>query len=507
MENYVEFKNISKAFVGVQALNDISFRADGGEVCALLGENGAGKSTLLKILSGDQQASSGQYYINGEEVKFNSPVEALKAGISVIYQERQLVGDLTVTENVFMEDLCRNKLGIVNFGKSHSEIRKLIDLFQMPFSPYAKANTLSVAHQQMVEIMKAYRRNSTIIAFDEPTASLSDSEIEVLFALIEKLKQEGKVILYVSHRLKEIFKITDKIIILKDGCFVESIRTKDAAEDHLVSKMVGRSIGDVFNTLDRNNKIGNVVLEAKHLNSDCVHDVSFTLHRGEVLGFAGLVGAGRSETMRAIFGADRLRSGEVYIEGKIQKIKSPKNAIDAGIGVCPEDRKEQGLVLGRSIQENLTIPILKTLAKAGVISRRNERRLSRQAVDKYRIKTHSIDKLAMELSGGNQQKVILGRWLLANLKVLILDEPTKGIDVGAKAEIYQMICDLAKSGLGVIFISSELQEVVNISDHVIVMCEGRVSGELKREELSEEKILKMAMRESVPDNKAMQEGN
>jgi ABC-type sugar transport system ATPase subunit len=501
MENYVEFKNIGKAFVGVQALNDISFRADGGEVCALLGENGAGKSTLLKILSGAHQASSGQYYINGQEVKFHAPVEALKAGVSVIYQERQLFGDLTVTENVFMDNLNRNKMGIVNFRKSHIDMQKILDLFQLHFSPYAKVNTLSVACQQMVEIMKAYRRNSTIIAFDEPTASLSDSEIEVLFSLIEKLKKEGKVILYVSHRLKELFRITDKIIIFKDGCFVESIKTKDAIEDYLVTKMVGRSIGDVFNTLHRNDKIGEVVLEAKHLNNDFIHDVSFTLRKGEVLGFAGLVGAGRSETIRAIFGADKLHSGEVYVDRKLQKIRSPKNAIDAGIGVCPEDRKEQGLVLERSIRENLTIPILRTLSRTGIIGRKDERQLSKRAVEKYRIKTHSIEKPTGELSGGNQQKVVLGRWLLAKLKVLILDEPTKGIDVGTKAEIYRMICDLAKSGLGVIFISSELPEVVNISDRVIVMWEGRVSGELKREELSEENILQLAMGEAAKKTK------
>ena len=507
MANNVEFKNISKAFIGVQALDNISFRADGGEVCAIVGENGAGKSTLLKILSGAYQASSGQYYINGQEIKFNTPVEALRAGVSVIYQERQLFGDLSVTENVFTDSLYQNKMGIVNFGKCHNDVQELIDLFQMPFSPYAKVNSLSVAHQQMVEIMKAYRRNSTIIAFDEPTASLSDSEIEILFSLIEKLKAEGKVILYVSHRLQEIFKITEKIIVLKDGCFVESLKTKDATEDYLISKMVGRSIGDVFNTLDRNNQIGDVILDVRNLNNKFVHNVSFTLRKGEVLGFAGLVGAGRSETIRAIFGADKLKSGEVYVDGKLKKIKSPKNAIDVGIGVCPEDRKEQGLVLERSIRNNLTIPILKNLSKSGVIDQKQERQLSKQAVDKYRIKTTSIERQVMELSGGNQQKVILGRWLLANLRVLILDEPTKGIDVGAKAEVYQMICDLAKSGLGVVFISSELPEVIGLSDRVIVMRGGEITGEFQREELSEERILRLAMWDSGQNNKEIREGN
>jgi L-arabinose transport system ATP-binding protein len=496
MGNYLEFKHISKAFVGVQALDDISFRAEGGEVCALLGENGAGKSTLLKILSGAQCADSGQYFINGEEVKFQSPIEAIKAGVSVIYQERQLVGELSVTENVFMEDLYRKKGGIVDFRKSHEEMKKIIDLFQMPFSPQTKVNRLSVAHQQMVEIMKAYRRNSKIIAFDEPTAALSDAEIEVLFDLIRKLREEGKVVLYVSHRLKELFQLTDKIIILKDGRFVEDIRTEKATENYLVSKMVGRNIGDAYAMLDRNENIGDVVLEAKNLNGEFVHDVSFKLRAGEVLGFAGLVGAGRSETARLLFGADKMYSGEIYIEGKKKKIKSPRDAINAGIGLCPEDRKEQGLVLGRSVRDNLTISILNTIAKGGVIDRKKEKELSKTAIEKYRIKTHSADKVVMELSGGNQQKVILGRWLLADLKVLILDEPTKGIDVGAKAEIYQMVCDLAKAGLGIIFISSELPEVLNVCDKVIVMKEGSITGRLGKNELSEELILRLAMRDA-----------
>lgn len=496
MGNYLEFKNISKAFVGVQALDNISFRAEGGEVCALLGENGAGKSTLLKILSGAQSADSGEYYINGEAVKFHSPIEAIRAGVSVIYQERQLVGELSVTENVFMEDLYRKKGGIVDFHRSHQEMKKLTELFQMPFSPQTKVNRLSVAHQQMVEIMKAYRRDSKIIAFDEPTASLSDAEIEVLFGLIGRLREEGKVILYVSHRLKELFQLTDKIVILKDGCFVEDIRTEKATENYLVSKMVGRNIGDAYAMLDRNTQIGDVVLEAKHLEGDFVHDVSFTLRKGQVLGFAGLVGAGRSETMRLLFGADKLKSGEIYIEGKKVNIKSPRNAIDAGIGLCPEDRKEQGLVLGRSIQDNLTVSVLSKLAKSGVIDSKKERQLSKEAIEKYRIKTHSAEKVVMELSGGNQQKVILGRWMLADLKVLILDEPTKGIDVGAKAEIYQMVCDLAKAGLGIIFISSELPEVLNVCDEVAVMKEGHITGRLGKEELSEELILRLAMRDA-----------
>lgn len=495
MGNYLEFKNISKAFVGVQALDNISFRADGGKVCALLGENGAGKSTLLKILSGAQTADSGEYYINGKKMEFKTPIEAIREGVSVIYQERQMVGSLTVAENIFMEDLYHNKAGIIDFKKSNEEAQKLIDIFKLPFKATTKVNKLSVAHQQMVEIMKAYRRESKIIAFDEPTASLSDAEIEILFDLIQDLKKEGKVILYVSHRLGELFRITDQIVILKDGTFVEKIDTKDATENHLVSKMCGRNVGDAYSMLQRNDKMGDVVLEVKNLEGDMVHGVSFSLHKGEVLGFSGLVGAGRSETMQLIFGANKKKGGEILIDGVPVNIRSPKDAIKAGIGLCPEDRKEQGLVLGRSIRDNLTMPILRSISRNGVINSAKEQELSAQAIGKYRIKTHSDQKIVRELSGGNQQKVILGRWMLADLKVLILDEPTKGIDVGAKAEIYQMVCDLAKQGLGVIFISSDLPEVLNVSDNVIVMHEGKVTGKLGQNELSEELILQLAMKD------------
>lgn len=495
MGNYIEFRNIKKAFVGVQALDGVSFQANGGEVCALLGENGAGKSTILKILSGAQEADSGEYLINGREMHFRTPIEAIKAGVSVIYQERQLVSELTVTENVFMEDLYHSKAGIVDFDKSHKEMQEIIDLFHLPFSPQDKVCHLSVAHQQMVEIMKAYRRNSQVIAFDEPTAPLSDAEIDVLFELIQHLKVEGKVILYVSHRLQELFRITDKVIILKDGRFIEDVRTADTTERHLISQMVGREVGDIYSNLKRNDKIGNVVLEAKNLVGECVHDVSFKLHKGEVLGFAGLIGAGRSETMQLLFGADKLYGGEIYIDGSLKKIRDPRDAIREGIGLCPEDRKEQGLVLERSIQDNLTMPILKKISQRGVIDGKRERELAKSAINKYSIKTNSAKKIAKELSGGNQQKIILGRWMLVDLKVLILDEPTKGIDVGAKAEIYQMICDLAREGLGVIFISSELSEVINVCDRVIVMREGYVTAQFEGSEMSEERILEMAMKE------------
>ncbi len=504
MGNYVEFKDISKAYPGVQALQNISFRVEEGEVCALLGENGAGKSTLLKILSGDQIPDTGCCCLNGEELHFTSPVEALRKGISIIYQERQLVRELSVTENVFMEELPVSRFGIVNFAKARKETQKLIELFDLPVKPEEKVGSLSVAHQQMVEIMKAYRRNSQLIAFDEPTAALTDSEIKVLFQLIAQLKKQGKIILYVSHRLKELFEICDKAVIMKDGKYIKEVSMSETDENDLVCSMVGREVGEIYKNLSRNADIGDILLEAKHLKNEYVKDVSFALCKGEILGFAGLIGAGRTETMRLLFGAEHLEEGELYIEGKKVIIHSPKDAIRHGIGLCPEDRKYEGLVLHRSIQDNITISILDKISSHGILKSRNEKEVTENAVKKYNVKTPSVYKEVVELSGGNQQKVILGRWLSADIKVLILDEPTKGIDVGAKMEIYQRVCDLAKKGIGIIFISSELPEVLNLCDRIIVMKEGRITGELdirdqlspepnQRNEVSESQVLSLAM--------------
>jgi ABC-type sugar transport system ATPase subunit len=359
----VEFNNLGKAFPGVQALKDVSFRVEGGQICALLGENGAGKSTLLKILSGDLQPDEGHVSINGEEQKFVSPYQAIKASISVIYQERQLVASLNVMENIFLEDLPSNKLGVINKAELRKRTQEIIDIFGLPIKPTDIVGRLSEAYQQMVEIMKAYRRDSRIIAFDEPTAPLTDSEIKILFQVIRQLKERGKVILYVSHRLAEIFQVTDDIVVLKDGRLVKTFRTSETNEKELITAMVGRDIGDTYANLRRNDKIGDVLLEVKDLRTDDVHGVSFELRRGEVLGFAGLVGAGRTEVMRAIFGADPILSGEIILEGKPVNFKSPKDAIDHGIALCPEDRKEQGLILGRSIKDNKSMPVLEKILK------------------------------------------------------------------------------------------------------------------------------------------------
>jgi len=496
----LEFREITKSFPGVLALDKVSFSAKGGQVVALVGENGAGKSTLLKVLNGDYQPDGGQYLIDGKEVHFNSPREAISAGIGIIYQERQIVPYLTVAENIFMENIPVNKAKFIDYQKLNNDTQKIIDEFRLPIKANDRVNNLSVAYQQMVEIMKTYRRNPKIIAFDEPTASLSNAEIESLFKIIDDLKKKGLIILYVSHRMKEIFQITEEVVIMKDGKFVEQIKTADTTDVEIVEKMVGRDLGDIFDSLDRNTAFGDNILEVRNLVAENVNNVTFNLRRGEVLGFAGLVGAGRTETMRAVFGADKIESGEIIIDGECVTCKSPEHAISKGVALCPEDRKEQGIIAIRSIKENTSIAILKSLVKGLFIDRKAEIKIGEKGKKDLNVKTPNIDKKIGELSGGNQQKVILARWLASNPKILILDEPTKGIDVGAKFEIYQIICNLAKQGIGVIVVSSELPEVMGVCDRIIVMCQGRITGELSRQEATDQKILMLAMKDMLGGN-------
>ena len=494
MASFIEFSNISKGFPGVQALDDVSFRVEGGRVCALLGENGAGKSTLLKALSGDQPPDSGTISIDGNLVSFSSPNDAIKASISVIYQERQLIPGMSVMENIFIDDLPRKGVRI-DKATLRKKTQDILDDFSLDVSPTELVGRLSVAHQQMIEIMKAYRRDSDIIAFDEPTAPLSEAEIDVLFKMIKRLRDKGKIIIYVSHRMAEIFQVTDDIVVLKDGHLVAELKTEDTSEPELISAMVGRDIGDTYAKLSRNEEFGGVLLEVNNLETEDVHDISFKLRKGEIIGFAGLIGAGRTEVVRAIFGADPIISGDIILEGKKVKFKSPKDAIKAGIALCPEDRKEQGLVLARTISNNVTSAVLPQMRTGPFLDKRKERKLANNAVKKYSIKTPTIEKNVIELSGGNQQKVILGRWTSEEMvtKILILDEPTKGIDVGAKAEIYQTVCDFAKAGIAVIYISSELTEVINLSDTIVVMAGGRITGTMTRQDATEEGVLKLAM--------------
>ena len=495
MSSVLEFKHISKYFPGVKALDDVSFQAFGGEVLAFLGENGAGKSTLLKTLNGDYQPTSGEYLLDGEQKHFRSPHEAIQEGISIIYQERQILLELSVAENIYLGRMPSNSLGIIDTHKANQMAQEIINDFGLPIRPTTKVKDLSIAYQQMVEIMKAYsRENLRVICFDEPTASLSDAEIDSLFSIIEKLRDEGKIVIYVSHRMAEIRRIADKVAIFKDGRYVATVKTGEVTDEELVRMMVGRDLGDIFSGLDRNKKIGDVLLEVKNVSSDYVKPVSFELHSGEILGFSGLVGAGRTEVMRAIIGADKMKTGEVLLEGKPIRSRSPYEAMKNGIVLVPEDRKLQGILSNLSVSGNINISMLDKNANAlGVISSRKEEKVAAQGIEEFRIKTPSPDKKIVELSGGNQQKCIVARWIATEPKVLILDEPTKGIDVGAKSEFYAMICEFAKQGLGVILISSELPEVIGLSDRIIVRRDRAVAGEVMRKDATEDKLLSLGM--------------
>lgn len=495
MSSVLEFKNISKYFPGVKALDEISFQAYGGEVLAFLGENGAGKSTLLKVLNGDYQPTAGEYLLDGVQKHFHTPHEAIREGISVIYQERQILLELSVAENIYLGRMPSNKLGIIDVNKANKLAKKIIDEFGLPIAPSAKVKDLSIAYQQMVEIMKAYsRENLKVICFDEPTASLSDAEIECLFTVIGKLKLQKKIIIYVSHRMSEIQRIADKVAIFKDGHYIDTVVTNQVAEKDLIKMMVGRDLGDVFTDLDRNKNIGDVLLEVKDISSDYVKPVSFQLRRGEVLGFSGLVGAGRTEVMRALIGADKLRGGEVILEGKKISNRSPRDAVNNGIVLVPEDRKLQGILANLSVSGNINMALLeKNANKLGVIDKKKEKQEAEKGIRDFKIKTPSPDKKIIELSGGNQQKCIVARWIATHPKVLILDEPTKGIDVGAKSEFYNMICEFARQGLGVILISSELPEVIGLSDRIIVMKSLQISGEVMRSEATEDRLLSLGM--------------
>ena len=498
MGNVLEFRHITKYFPGVKALDDVSFVARSGEVLAFLGENGAGKSTLLKTLNGDYQPTSGQYLINNEEMRFKSPHEAIEAGVSVIYQERQILLELSVAENIYLGRMPVNSLGVIDTRKANKMAQVIIDDFGMPIKPTDKVKDLSVAYQQMVEIMKAYSRdNLKIICFDEPSASLSDSEIDSLFAIIRKLKSEGKIVIYVSHRMSEIFQITDRVAVFKDGCYVDTVDTASTDEQTLIRMMVGRDLGNIYTSLDRDKEIGDVLLEVRNVSSAYVNQVSFTLHRGEVLGFSGLVGAGRTETMRAIIGADKMTSGQVLLEGKPIHCHTPHDAMKHGIVLVPEDRKLQGILGNLDVRDNINISLLDRHSNAiGVLNRKDEDTIAAKSIKDFRIRTPSADKKIVELSGGNQQKCIVARWMCTDPKVLILDEPTKGIDVGAKSEFYQMICEFAKKGLGVILISSELPEVIGLSDRIIVMRGRSIVGEVSREDATEQRLLSLGMAEN-----------
>ncbi len=490
---YLEFCDISKSFPGVKALQHISFGCQQGTVHALMGENGAGKSTLLKILSGFQPPTEGALRINGQELVFDSTSDALDHGIAIIYQELHLVPEMTVAENIYLGQLP-TRHGFIDKEKLYQDAARQLARLGMDIAPETPLKYLSLGQWQMVEIAKALSREARIIAFDEPTSSLSAREIEQLFRVIRQLRDEGRVILYVSHRMDEIFALCDAITVFKDGQFVRTFDDMSLVDHELLVKtMVGRELNDIYDYSPRAH--GGEGLAVLGLQGPGMRaPVSFAVKRGEILGIFGLVGAGRSELMKVIFGAERMTGGQVRVCGEVTPIRSPIDAINSGVMLCTEDRKALGIIPGHSVQDNINISARRHKSFGGfIINRRWEDENALLRIRDMRVKTPSPQQTIANLSGGNQQKAILGRWLSEQMNVILLDEPTRGIDVGAKNEIYNVIYDLAKSGVAVVMVSSELPEVLGVADRILVMRDGAVSGELLHDEADEVKALRLAM--------------
>lgn len=492
-EYRLEMKNITKHFGGVKALTGVSLKVQKGEVHALIGENGAGKSTLMKVLSGAYQKDDGEILVDGVRIKINGPKDAKEHGIAVIYQEFMLAPDLTVAENIFIDKLSAGKLTI-NWRKLKSDAKKQLEKLGFgEIDPGVRVGTLSVAYQQVVEICKCLTRNARVLVLDEPTAVLTFSEIEKLFEVIRKLKSEGTSIIYISHRLEEIFQLSDHITILKDGTYVGTVPTASIDKQKLVNMMVGRDLTQLFP--GRHAVIGKEVLRVERLNAgELVNNVSFYVKSGEILGFSGLVGSGRTETMRAIFGADRKDSGNIIYFGKKMNFRDPKEAIKSGFGLLPEDRKKQGLLLEQSIRVNTTLAAIgKITNRFGVINHKKEKKYVCELLTGLATKYGSAEDNANSLSGGNQQKIALAKWLAADCKCIVFDEPTRGVDIGAKIEIYKIMNTLAENGVAVIMISSEMPEIIGMCDRAMIMFQGRITRELSKEELAESNLIKYAM--------------
>jgi len=496
----LRLSGVSKHFSGVQALREVTLDVRAGEVLALMGENGAGKSTLLRILNGDHQPDEGSLFLDGRPVSHNSPAAAHRAGVRVIAQEPEIIPHVDVAENVFAGALPSTWR---HFSRSRAREAAAALLDEYGFTglldPGALGRELSPAQRQLVEILRGLAGRPRVVAFDEPTSSLSDHEVEILFALIDRLRRQGIAVVYVSHRMNEIFRIADQIAVLRDGALV-GIRPSAGTDDaELVRMMVGRDLESLF--VRAGAEPGEEVLRLRGVTTDDVHDIDLQVRRGEIVALAGLVGAGRSELAKAIVGDVPIRSGTMTLRGKQVSFRSPADAVKAGIGFAPEERKAEALILGRGVRDNITLASLDRLSRARVVNRRAERELAQGHVTSLRIKTPSIEQQVRKLSGGNQQKVVLARWLARDPDLLILDEPTRGVDVGAKAEIYSIISRLADAGTALLIISSELPEVIGLADRIVVMKEGRITGELPAR-ASEEEILSLAMSHDQPLDQA-----
>lgn len=490
MNSFLKIRNISKLYPGVVALDNVCVDFESGEVHAIVGENGAGKSTLMKILSGSIEPTAGEIILDEKCYSHFTPHHALKLGISTIYQEFSLVNKLSIAENIYLGK--KGKYRFV-FSKKHNieKAKELINQYALQLNPEELVKNLSPALQQMVEILRAISRDVRILIMDEPTAPLSITETEIMFEVINKLKAKGVTILYISHRMEEIFKISDRVTVLRDGKYIATLQTSGTNEKELVRMMVGRNIE--YGIRDASIKLGPIVLNVDKLRlANSTNDVSFTVRKGEILGFGGLVGSGRTEIMNCLYGANAYKSGNICLNGKLVSIRSPKQAINAGIALIPEDRKQHGLILGMSVTDNIAIAVLKKISVLlwVNINRRND--IVRKYIDNLGIKTPSLFQLIKHLSGGNQQKVVLAKMLATNSEIIILDEPTRGIDVGAKFEIYEIMNELTRKGKSILMVSSDMQELLSMSDRIIVINHGRIMGEITANEYDEEKILRLA---------------
>ena len=475
-----ECSGISKAFGGTQALKDVQLHVKRGEVLALLGENGAGKSTLMKAIIGLHQPDSGTMTFEGKPYSARSPVDAMNAGISMIHQELNPEPHLTIAESIFLKRESMNGI-FLNKKAQNERAQKILDDFNFPYPATTVMKKLTIAQMQMVEIIKAVSSNARMIIMDEPTSSLDSEETNHLFQVIRDLKAQNVAIIYISHRMEEIFEICDSVAVFRDGTYVGARSMENVTRPELISMMVGREVSNVFPKITV--PIGETVFKVEGLCGKGFSDISFEVHAGEILGFSGLVGSGRSETMRAIFGLDRLESGKIYLEGKEIRIRSPREAINQGIAMVNEDRKDYGLCLFRSIRENISLPNLPSRQKGLLLNQRREKQECNEYSKLLTVKTPSIENNAFSLSGGNQQKVVIAKWIMANPKVLILDEPTRGVDVGAKSEIHALMGKFAQEGMAIIMISSELPEVMGMSDRILIYHEGKLNGEVTREEI------------------------
>ncbi|WP_129595829.1 ribose ABC transporter ATP-binding protein RbsA [Anaerophilus nitritogenes] len=486
-----EMKGIVKEFPGVKALDGVDLKIHQGRVMALLGENGAGKSTLMKILSGVYQKDQGQLIYEGEEIHLKGPKDAQDLGISIIHQELNLIPHLTIGENIFLGREPVNKFKKIDWKKLYEDSEKLLKKLKVDKDPRQKVSQLSVGEQQMIEIAKALSLHAKIIIMDEPTDALTKKETESLFEVIDELRKDEKGIVYISHRLEEIFRMCDDVTVLRDGRFIGEDEVKNLDENKLIEMMVGRKLTEQFPRIEV--KKGELALEVKNLSNEYIKDIHFTLRKGEILGISGLMASGRTELAKTLYGVIQKISGEIYIEGKKVEIKSPQQALQKGIAYVSEDRKGEGLILGLSVKENMTICSLEKFEESLRISSKKEKEAVKRYIGHMNIKTPSENQKIKNLSGGNQQKVSIAKGLMTKPKILILDEPTRGVDVGAKKEIYDLINEFKKEGMSIIMISSEMPEVLGMSDRILVMYQGRISGEFSIEDASQEKIMKCAV--------------